>query len=84
MSKKIVALLSKYGPMLSGELARIFEREFGVSNTTARQALSRAKNPVNKICNLSFEKNQKFFYLESQYMSQRYIDRFMDAIKKSS
>lgn len=70
--------------MLSGELARKFEHEYGASNTAARQALSRAKKPVNKICTLSFDKNQKFFYLESQYMSNRYIERLMDAIKQSS
>lgn len=84
MSKKVVTLLNKYGPMLSGELARKLEQEYGVSNTAARQALSRAKKPVNKICTLSFDKNQKFFYLESQYMSNRYIERLMDAIKQSS
>ena len=84
MSKKVVTLLNKYGPMLSGELARKFEQEYGVSNTAARQALSRAKKPVNKICTLSFDKNQKFFYLESQYMSNRYIKRLIDAIKRSS
>ncbi len=70
--------------MLSGELARKFEQEYKVSNTAARQALSRAKSPVNKICTLSFDKNQKFFYLESQYMSNLYIDRLMDAIRSSS
>lgn len=84
MSKKVVTLLNKYGPMLSGELARKFEHEYGASNTAARQALSRAKKPVNKICTLSFDKNQKFFYLESQYMSNHYIERLMDAIKQSS
>lgn len=84
MSKKVITLLNKYGPMLSGELARLFEKEYNVSNTAARQALSRARNPVNKIHTLSFEKNQKFFYLENQYMSHKYIDGLMDAIKASS
>ena len=84
MSKKVVTLLNKYGPMLSGELARKFEQEYRVSNTAARQALSRAQKPVNKICTLSFDKNQKFFYLESQYKSSRYIERLMDAIKQAS
>lgn len=84
MSKKVEALLNKYGPMLSGELARKFEQEYGVSNMAARQALSRAKKPVNKMCTLSFDKNQKFFYLESQYMSRRYREGLMDAIEQSS
>lgn len=84
MSKKVIDLLKKHGPMLSGKLARIFENEYGVSNTAARQALSRAKRPVNKICTLSFEKNQKFFYLENQFMSQQYIDRLLEGIKENS
>ncbi len=70
--------------MLSGKLARIFENEYGVSNMAARQALSRAKSPVNKICTLSFEKNQKFFYLENQFMSQQYVDRLLEDIKENS
>ena len=84
MSKKVIDLLTEHGPMLSGELARIFEKKYGVSNEAARQALSRAKKPVNKICTLSFEKNQKFFYLESQYMSQPYVDGLLKAIRESS
>ena len=84
VSKRVIDLLKKHGPMLSGELARNFEKEYGVSNTAARQALSRAKSPVNKICTLSFEKNQKFFYLEYQYKSAQYIEALMDAIKENS
>ena len=84
MSKKVVALLKKHGPMLSGKLAKLFETEYGVSNTAARQALSRAQSPVNKNCTLSFDKNQKFFYLEDQFMSTRYTTAFLGAIKESS
>mgnify|MGYP003295691526 CR=1 FL=1 len=65
-------------------IAKLFEKEYGVSNTTARQALSRAQSPVNKNCTLSFDKNQKFFYLEEQFMSSRYITAFLGAIKESS
>ena len=84
MSKRVIDVLNKEGPMLSGKLAHILEVEYGISNVAARQALSRARNPVNKIQTLSFDKNQKFFYLENQYMSQRYIDSLLDAIKESS
>ena len=84
MSQKVIDLLKKHGPMLSGKLAHLFEKEYGVSNEAARQALSRAKSPVNKICTLSFEKNQKFFYLESQFMSHNYVDRLLENIKEYS
>ncbi len=84
MSHKVIALLNKYGPMLSGELARHFQNNYKVSNEAARQALSRAGKPVNKICTISFDKNQKFFYLEGQFMSEQYIDRLIKAIKAHS
>ena len=38
MSKKVIDILNRYGPMLSGKLAHIFEKEYGVSNMEARQA----------------------------------------------
>lgn len=84
MSKRVIDLLNRYGPMLSGELARKFEQAYHVSNTAARQALSRARSPVQKICSLSFDKNQKFFYLERQFMSERYMDGLLNAIKSAS
>lgn len=84
MPKRTAALLKKHGPMLSGALARLLEQEYGASNTVARQALSRARKPVNKICTLSFENNQKFFYLEEQYMSYDYCSALIDAIKENS
>jgi hypothetical protein len=84
MTTRVSKLLQQYGPMLSGDLARIFENTYNVSNETARQALSRAKDPVCKIQTLSFEKNQKFFYLSNQYKSQRYSEELLNAIETSS
>lgn len=84
MSLRVSVLLKQHGPMLSGELARIFEKTYNVSNEAARQALSRAKFPVCKIQALSFDKNQKFFYIDSQYMSQQYVEELIDAIETSS
>lgn len=83
MSSKVAALLERKGPMLSGDLARAYEKEYGVSNEAARQALSRARMPVRKIKDICFEKKQKFFYLEKQFMSQRYLDGLLQAIKSS-
>lgn len=44
MSKKVVTLLNKYGPMLSGELARKFEHEYGASNTARAKPYRAQKN----------------------------------------
>ena len=84
MKNKVEYLLNQYGPMLSGELARKFESTYMVSNEAARQALSRASRPICKISKLSFDKNQKFFYLEHQFMSERYITALLHAIEKHS
>lgn len=56
---KVISLLEKYGPMLSGELAQKFEDEYGVYNDTARQAISRAKKSVKNfmVCHLKKIKN---------------------------
>jgi len=84
MKNKVEKLLNEYGPMLSGELARYYETAYNVSNEAARQSLSRASKPVCKISKLSFDKNQKFFYLEKQFMSAIYIDALLRAIEEHS
>lgn len=81
---KVIFLLKKYGPMLSGELAQKFENEYGVSNDVVRQAVSRAKKSVKKLYALSFEKNQKFIYLTEQYSSFEYYENLLEAIQKYS
>ena len=84
MKNKVVQLINQHGPMLSGELARRYEAKYNVSNEAARQALSRVGLPVCKISKLSFDKNQKFFYLENQFMSERYTDALLRAIEENS
>jgi hypothetical protein len=84
LKSKIEKLLHEHGPMLSGELARHYEAAHNVSNVTARQALSRAAQPVRKITKLSFDKNQKFFYLEQQFNSNKYYEALLRAIEEHS
>lgn len=81
---RVVNLLKEYGPMISGDLARKYEQIYNTSNEAARKAVSRSKTPVNKISNLGFDKNQKFYYLESQFMSNKYKENLIEAIKKHS
>ena len=81
---KVVELLKKHGPIISGDLARLYEKTYGVSNVTARKAISRAKSPVKKLYKLKFEKNQLFYYLESQFMSEKYKQSLLQAIKQHS
>lgn len=81
---RVVNLLKKYGPMISGDLARKYEQIYNTSNEAARKAVSRSKSPVNKISNLRFDKNQKFYYLESQFMSNKYKENLLESIKNHS
>ncbi len=77
---RVASLLKDYGPMLSGDLARLYERTYKVSNEAARKAVSRYKPPVKKLYKIRFEKNQYFFYLEKQYKSERYVNALLKAI----
>lgn len=81
---KVAELLKKKGPMLSGDLARLYEQKYGVSNEAARKAISRAKAPVKKLYKIKFDKNQIFYYLDTQFMESKYIDALLQAIKKHS
>ena len=63
---------------------RKYETAYGVSNDTARKAISRARPPVNKLYKFKFNKNQMFYYLESQFMGDKYTDALLAAIKQHS
>ena len=57
---RIEILLKQYGPMLSGDLAKKYEKKYNASNEAARKAISRARSPIQKIKYFPFEKNQIF------------------------
>lgn len=81
---KVEVILKQKGPMLSGDLAREYEQRYGVSNQTARQALSRAAPPVCRLRELKFDKNQVFYYLSDQYKSNRYFNTLESALEAHS
>lgn len=81
---KVEKLLNEYGPMLSGDLARKYEIAYGASNEAARKAISRANAPVKRLYKFKFDKNQLFYYLESQYKSEKYYSALFDSIKRHS
>jgi hypothetical protein len=70
--------------MLSSELAKIIQVKYSISNEAARKIISRSISPVHKLKSLSFEKNQKFIYLQEQYNSQKYFEKLYSAFKSSS
>lgn len=84
MSKSVKDILKEKGPMLSGELARIYEIENNTNNTNARQVLSRSRSPIQKNKHIPFKNNQVFFYLEEQFAKTDYLENLEDAIHKES
>lgn len=84
MKKTIESILKEMGPILSGELAQIYSTENNTSNENARQAISRARSPIQKNKLIPFQNNQIFVYLESQYMNQNYWSSLSEAIRVSS
>lgn len=81
---RVEEILKKYGPMLSGKLANILGKNHSISNEAARQAISRARAPVQKLKVFPFNKNQVFCYLEEQYNSRLYRDKLYESLKKES
>ena len=74
MTQKIIELLEKYGPMLSGKAAHLLEKEYSLSNSAARQILSRAKVPVRKYP-LSLLKTGKNFYTWKNNMKRQFTTK---------
>ncbi len=81
---RIEILLKQHGPMLSGDLAKKYEKKYNASNEAARKAISRARSPIQKIKYLPFEKNQIFCYLEEQYNTSCYKKTLYSSLKKHS
>ena len=81
---RIEILLKQYGPMLSGDLAKKYEKKYNASNEAARKAISRARSPIQKIKYFPFEKNQIFCCLEEQYNTSSYKKMLYSSLKKHS
>lgn len=82
--RRIIQILKERGPMLSGELAVCLQNRHGISNESARKIISRSAAPISKMRNISFERNQKYIYLQEQYNTEQYFRNLFNAFKSSS
>lgn len=71
--RRIIKILKEQGPMLSGELAVCLQDTHGISNESARKIISRSAAPISKMKNISFERNQRYIYLQEQYNTEQYF-----------
>lgn len=83
MLKSIKDILMERGPMLSGELAQLYEEANAVSNVAARKAVSRAHDEIFKSRDIPFKNKQKFVYLEAQFRTPYYRKAMLLAVKDS-
>lgn len=82
--KRIIDVLEKNGPMLSGKVADYLMDNFSVSDMAARKIISRAKAPVRKLNNVVFKNNQKFLYLDSHFGRPNFWDALIEDMRDSS
>jgi len=82
--KRALEILKENGPMLSGKLANLLQLKYGISNVVARKIVSRATSPIHKLKNISFEKNQKYIYLQEQFNSDIFFRNLLSAFRCSS
>lgn len=78
---RVIEILKKNGPMLSGNLAEILQEKYNISYEAARKAISRASSPVHKLFTVKFDKRQYFIYLQEQFNSEEYLFNLIRAFE---
>lgn len=81
---RVISVLEKNGPMLSGELAEYMQKIYGITNESARKAISRVKSPVHRIAGIKFKNNQRYVYLSKQYKNYDYFKNLFNVFKENS
>ena len=80
----IVTILSKSGPMLSSDLARVLENKYGVSAPAARKRIERGCDEMRKLSHVVFPHRARFVYLRSDYGSPRFFSNLLEALRKTN
>ena len=78
----IVEVLSNEGPARAVRLVRTLTRFLGISPEAARQRLSRARAPVERLPGL-LPRREAFFYLQPQRNTQRFWDHLLRDLRET-
>ena len=78
----IINALAEVGPSRTARLVTLLNDSYGMSKQAARQRLSRARAPVERINNL-LPKREAFFYLRDQRNSELYWDNLQRDLRES-
>lgn len=84
MSSSVEEILKESGPSLSSVVRETMVNKLGISETNARQRISRSKGNVCRVITIKFPKNEKFLYLKEQYGSYEYWEKFIEALKTTN
>jgi hypothetical protein len=76
-------ILESYGPLLSSRIIKILH-ESGLSQDAARQRIARRPKDIRSLYGLTFPKNARFLFLESQFNTEQYWESLLDAMKESN
>lgn len=83
MKTDIAQYLLSDGPKLTGDIVRHLKHA-GLSPEAARQRLARRPKTVKTLAGLSFPKNARFYYHETQFGGNRYWDNLFHALTTGS
>ena len=83
MTENISAYLLKRGPQLTSEILRHLEKS-GLSPELARQRLKRRPSSVKSLSGITFPKNARFYFHETQFGTHRYWDALYHALAEGS
>lgn len=81
---RVEEVLKLSGPMLSVMLAEKLETRFGMTNSAARQAVSRAAAPVRRLKGIVFPHRARFVYLDTHYGSPLFFDALLRALREAN
>lgn len=81
MASLIHSILKSKGPMTSGDLVKVLVAEHQLSQTAARQRVSRGGIGINKLDFMPLPKNGRFVYLEEQFGGSVYWDRLIGILQ---
>ena len=79
----VEAILRQNGPMLASEIKEILMNVLHITDSAARQQISRAKGNVERLKSFSFPKNEYFLFLKNQYKTELFYSNLTKALIKS-
>lgn len=79
----LVELLRKRGPMLSSDLSRLLESQYGLKPQAARQRVNRGGPGMTRLNHIVFPHRARFCYLQGEYGSPLFFERLTQALEKA-